>query len=77
MELEEHSTYSLPDTFVYDGITLTIPFNPEVMDKVKIFPFRDDDIMVASYPKSGEYFPFVMMTSWWLHIPKQMRFHLS
>ena len=39
---------------VYDGMTLSYKCSPEVLDKVPDFEFRQDDVLIATYPKAGK-----------------------
>lgn len=48
------SKYQLPGEYMYDGVKLHRFFPKEGIEKVKEFVFRSDDILIATYPKSGE-----------------------
>lgn len=45
--------YSFPGQHTYDGITLGAVYKPSVLDRVKKFNFKESDILIAGYPKSG------------------------
>ena len=38
---------------VYEGILFFGFTPPDVLDAVKDFPVRDDDVFIATYPKAG------------------------
>ncbi len=47
------SSHRIPGEHVYDGMVMGGHFPAEVLDRVKTFEWRDDDVIVSSYPKSG------------------------
>ena len=49
------ASYKIPGEHIYDGIVFGEIFPAGVLDAVKKFPFKEDDILIATYPKSGIY----------------------
>ena len=47
------SDHVIPGFHVYDGVPYAGVFPKEALDDVKKFQFRDDDVVLAGYPKSG------------------------
>ena len=48
------SEFHLPGEFILDGITFQEAFTEETLNYIKTkFTFRDGDVLLASYPKSG------------------------
>ena len=47
------ANYKIPGEHIYDGIVFGEIFPADVLDAVKKFTFREDDILIATYPKSG------------------------
>ncbi len=46
--------YRLPQEYLYEGIKLSsLQFPKENVDRTRRFPFHQDDILVATYPKAG------------------------
>ena len=46
--------YTVPGQHKYDGVLYPSDFTASAMDKVKTFKFREDDVLVAGYPKCGK-----------------------
>ena len=44
----------VPGAHIYDGVKYFGPVTRENLDKVKVFQFREDDILVCTYPKTGK-----------------------
>ncbi len=53
--MEYEGRHKLPGEHVYEGMYMSYIFPAEVLDKVKEFPFHDEDILITTYPKSGIY----------------------
>ena len=51
------SEFNAPGEYTYEGMTMIDIFPAESLDKIKIFDYRDDDILVVTYPKAGIYTP--------------------
>ena len=47
--------YKMPGLHIYDGIPFNDEFSAEILDQARAFPFHDDDVIVATHPKSGAY----------------------
>lgn len=45
--------HKLPGEHVYDGVLFFGYSPPEVLDRVKTFPVREDDVFIVTYPKAG------------------------
>ena len=46
--------YTVPGQHVVEGIAFPGVFTAAAINAVKDFEFRDDDVIIASYPKTGE-----------------------
>ncbi|XP_029648302.1 sulfotransferase 1C4-like [Octopus sinensis] len=46
-------THKLPGEHVYEGVLFFEYSPPEVLDRVKDFNVRDDDVFIVTYPKAG------------------------
>ena len=47
--------FHIPGEYKYHGMQITSEGWPaEHLDKLKTFPFKEDDIVVATYPKAGK-----------------------
>ena len=46
--------YKIPGEHIYDGMVFGEIFPADVLDAVKKFQFKDDDILIATYPKAGK-----------------------
>ena len=53
--------YKVVGEYVYEGVTFCCAYQPEQLEKVKNFKFFDDDVMVATYPKAGEYISILVL----------------
>ena len=42
-----------PGEYTYDGIWLSKYFPADGLEKIKQFNYRDEDILVVTYPKAG------------------------
>ena len=52
--MASHETfYTVPNQHVFDGIAYPGEFTASSISAVKDFNFRDDDVIVVSYPKTG------------------------
>lgn len=47
------SSFKTPGEHVYDGVVFCKIFPAATLDAVKKFKFKDDDVLIATYPKSG------------------------
>ena len=47
----------VPGEHIYDGVMYAGIFPDRSLEKIKSFEFRDEDVILATYPKSGEYWP--------------------
>ena len=54
--------HKLPGEHVYDGVLFFGYSPPEVLDDVKEFPVREDDVFIVTYPKAGR---SQSVTAWW------------
>ena len=55
------ANYKIPGEHIYDGIVFGEIFPAEVLDAVKKFTFKEDDILIATYPKSGMFLTFYIL----------------
>ena len=53
-EICSHFTHKLPGEHVYEGILFFGFSPPDILDQVKEFEVRDDDVFLATYPKAGK-----------------------
>ncbi len=50
----KESIFQVPDQFEYDGIKYSGKCTSiEALNKIKNFKFRDNDVVLVGYPKSG------------------------
>ena len=56
----ERFSHKLPGEHVYEGVLFFEYSPPDVLDAVKTFPVRDDDVYIVTYPKAGKYFWYEM-----------------
>lgn len=49
------STFKIPGEYDYHGMTMSAAFPADVLDKIKELVLNDDDVVIATYPKSGNY----------------------
>ena len=50
----QESIFQVPDQFEYDGIKYSGKCTSiDALNKIKRFGFRDDDVFLVGYPKSG------------------------
>lgn len=47
-------SHVLPGEHLYDGVLFFGYSPPDVLDAVKEFPVRDDDVFIVTYPKAGK-----------------------
>ena len=52
-ELSTRFKHVLPGEHVYEGILFFGYTPPDILDAVKEFEVRDDDVFLATYPKAG------------------------
>ena len=57
-------SHVVPGEHVYDGIMYAGVFPARILERIKSFEFRDDDIILATYPKSGKLWP--LLRSYWV-----------
>ena len=53
-ESETRFKHVLPGEHVYEGVLFFGYTPPDILDAVKEFEVRDDDIFLATYPKAGK-----------------------
>ena len=46
--------YRIPGQWVKDGMVFGAPVTPESIDNLKRFVMGENDVLVATYPKTGE-----------------------
>lgn len=49
----ERFSHKLPGEHVYEGVLFFEYSPPDILDAVKTFPVRDDDVYIVTYPKAG------------------------
>ena len=54
------SKFEQPGKFFRDGLLLGIPVTPQSLEKGLSYQFTHEDVMVAGYPKSGNYLALVI-----------------
>lgn len=47
------SRFELPGEYIYDGMVMSEACPSEILDRIKQLELDDDDVLVATYPKSG------------------------
>ncbi len=58
-------SWKVPGEYFFDGVRLLgTLLTPESVQHAKDFHFRQDDILVATYPKSGEYMVDYALKAW-------------
>ena len=53
-ESETRFKHVLPGEHVYEGVLFFGYTPPDILDAVKEFEVRDEDVFLATYPKAGE-----------------------
>ena len=51
----------VPEEHCYDGVWYPRAFPVSSLERTKTFQFREDDVVMVAYPKSG------MFHAWWRH----------
>ena len=54
MDSVESMIYQFPGVHIYEGMALSRYIPAHKIDAAKVYEFHEDDIIVASYPKSGK-----------------------
>lgn len=54
--MEKKFSHILPGEHIYKGRLFFGYSPPEVLDAVKSFDVREDDVFIVTYPKAGIYF---------------------
>ena len=45
--------YKVPGEFEYDGMVFSKYWSAEIIQQVKSFPLKEQDVVITGYPKTG------------------------
>ena len=54
MDSVESLIYKFPGVHIYEGMAMSRYMPAHKIDAAKVYEFHEDDVIVASYPKSGK-----------------------
>ena len=50
----ENLKYRFHGVHIYEDMVLTSSYPPDAIDAAKVYSFQENDVVVATYPKSGK-----------------------